>query len=101
MNDELSDDIKRKFMLPLTIELLDHKEKVFHDAPVSPTLLEHGWKPIWLWEIIYKIRPKYVERGRIIIYNWIYTAIFDVMSVLHCLNVNCLEGIGKWFYDLR
>ena len=30
VNDELSDDIKKKFMLPLTIELQDHKEKVFH-----------------------------------------------------------------------
>ena len=37
MNDELSDDIKKKFMLPLTIELQDHKEKVFHNASVSPT----------------------------------------------------------------
>ena len=36
MNDELSDDIKKKFMLPLTIELQDHKENVFHNAPVSP-----------------------------------------------------------------
>ena len=36
MNDELSDDIKKKFMLILTIELQDHKEKVFHKAPVSP-----------------------------------------------------------------
>ena len=40
MNDELSDGIKKKFMLPLTIELQDHKEKVFHNAPVSPT--EHA-----------------------------------------------------------
>ena len=43
MNDELFDDIKKKFMLPpgmlpLTTELQDHKEKVFHNAPVSPTL---------------------------------------------------------------
>ena len=30
MNDELSDDIKKKSMSPLTIELQDHKEKVFH-----------------------------------------------------------------------
>ena len=37
MNDELSDNIKKKFMLPLTIELQEHKEKVFHNAPVSPT----------------------------------------------------------------
>ena len=36
MNDELSDDIKKKFMLPLTIELHDHREKVFHNSPVSP-----------------------------------------------------------------
>ena len=36
MNDELSDDIKKKFMLPLTIELQDQKEKVFDNAPVSP-----------------------------------------------------------------
>ena len=35
MNDELSDDIKKKFMLPLTVELQDHKGKVFHDA-LSP-----------------------------------------------------------------
>ena len=26
---------RKKFMLPLTIELQDHKEKVFHNAPVS------------------------------------------------------------------
>ena len=37
MNDGLSGDIKKKFMLPLTIELKDHKEKLFHNAPVSPT----------------------------------------------------------------
>ena len=37
MNDALSDDIKKKFMLPLTIELQDHEEKVFHNAPVSST----------------------------------------------------------------
>ena len=41
MNDELSDDIKKKFMLPLTTELQDHKEKVFHNAPVS-----HGLKSV-------------------------------------------------------
>ena len=35
MNDELSDDIKKKFMLPLTIELQDHKEKLFI-TPQSP-----------------------------------------------------------------
>ena len=35
MNDELPDDIKKKFRLPLQIELQDHKEKVFHNAPVS------------------------------------------------------------------
>ena len=35
MNDGLSDDIKKKFMLPLTIELHDPKEKVFHNAKVS------------------------------------------------------------------
>ena len=34
MNDDLSDDIKKKFMLPLTIELQDHEEKVFHNTPV-------------------------------------------------------------------
>ena len=38
MNDGLSDDIKK--MLPLTIELQDHKEKVFHNVPVSPTFHE-------------------------------------------------------------
>ena len=37
MNDELSDDIKKKFMLALTIELQDHKGKVFQNAPVSNT----------------------------------------------------------------
>ena len=36
MNDELSDDVKKEFMLPLTIELQDHKEKVFRNTPVSP-----------------------------------------------------------------
>ena len=35
MNDGISDDIKKKFMLPLTIELQDHKGKVFHCDPVS------------------------------------------------------------------
>ena len=38
MSDELADDIKKKFMLSLTIELQDHKEKVFHKAPVSPNV---------------------------------------------------------------
>ena len=28
----LSHGIKKKFMLPLTIELHDHKEKLFHNA---------------------------------------------------------------------
>ena len=37
MNDGLSDDIKKKFMLPLTIELQDHKVKVFRNATVFPT----------------------------------------------------------------
>ena len=36
MNEELNDDIKKKFMLPLTIELQDHEENVFRNAPVSP-----------------------------------------------------------------
>ena len=36
MNDGLSDDIKKKFMLPLTIEPQDRKEKVFHNGAVSP-----------------------------------------------------------------
>ena len=35
MNDGLSDDIKKELMLPLTIEQQDHKEKVFHNTPVS------------------------------------------------------------------
>ena len=35
MNDQLSNDIKKKFMLPMTIEIQDHKEKVFHNDPVS------------------------------------------------------------------
>ena len=39
MNDELSDDIKKKFILPLTIELQDHKEKVFHNALVSHSII--------------------------------------------------------------
>ena len=39
MNDRLSDDIKKNFMLSLTIELQDYKQKVFHNAPVSPDLL--------------------------------------------------------------
>ena len=34
MNDELFDDIKNKVMLPLTVELQDHKEKVCHNAPL-------------------------------------------------------------------
>ena len=36
-------NIKKKFMLPLTIELSDHKEKVFHNAPPSPDL--EFWYP--------------------------------------------------------
>ena len=36
--NELSDDIKKKFILPLTTELPDHKEKVFHNTPVFPIL---------------------------------------------------------------
>ena len=39
MNDELSNDIKKKLMLPLTIELQDYKEKVSHSYPVFPTFL--------------------------------------------------------------
>ena len=35
MNDELSDNIKKKFMLSLTIELHDHKENVFHKSPLQ------------------------------------------------------------------
>ena len=35
MNDELSYDIKKKFMKPMTTELQDHKEKVLHNAQVS------------------------------------------------------------------
>ena len=35
INDGLSDDVKKKFMLPLMTELHDSKEKVFHNAPVS------------------------------------------------------------------
>ena len=34
MNDELSGNIKKNFMLPLMIELQDHKEKVSHNGPV-------------------------------------------------------------------
>ena len=41
MNDGLSDDIKKKFTLPLTIELHDHIKKVFHNSPVSLSA-EHG-----------------------------------------------------------
>ena len=40
MNDELSDDIKKKFLLPLTIELQDHKEKCFV-TPLSNFLLSN------------------------------------------------------------
>ena len=36
MNDGPSDDIKKKYRLPLTIELDDVKKKVFANAPVSP-----------------------------------------------------------------
>ena len=35
MNITVSDDIKKRFALPLVIELQDHKEKVFHNALVS------------------------------------------------------------------
>ena len=44
MNDGLSVDIQKKFMLPLTSELHDPKEKVFHNAPVSPRLGRTTWK---------------------------------------------------------
>ena len=37
MTDGLSDDTKKKFMLSLTIELHDPKEKLFHNAPVFST----------------------------------------------------------------
>ena len=40
MNDELSDNIKKTFMLPLRIEVQD--KKVFHNAPISPC----HYKPI-------------------------------------------------------
>ena len=44
MNDELSDEIKKKFMLTLTIESKDHKEKEFRNAPVPLTAhLERGY----------------------------------------------------------
>ena len=39
MNDGLSDDIKKKFMLPVTIELQDHKEEVFHNARFNLAIL--------------------------------------------------------------
>ena len=38
ISDELSDDIKKKFILPLTIELQDHKEKVFYNTPLYHTV---------------------------------------------------------------
>ena len=40
MNDGLSDDIKRRSLCChcLTTESQDHKEKVFQNVPVSPTL---------------------------------------------------------------
>ena len=38
MDDGLSDDIKKKFMLPMTTDLQDHKEKVFNNAAISPTV---------------------------------------------------------------
>ena len=38
MNDKLSNDVKKKITLPLTTELQDHTEKVFHNAPVSPMI---------------------------------------------------------------
>ena len=44
MNDELLDDMKKKFILPLTIELQDHKDKVFHNSPVSPTCIIPWYK---------------------------------------------------------
>ena len=40
MNGELSDDIKKKFMLPLVVELQHLEEKEFHNAQVSPTGIE-------------------------------------------------------------
>ena len=39
MNDGLSDNIKKKFMLQLTIEPRDPKEKVFPNTPVFPAFL--------------------------------------------------------------
>ena len=40
MNGELSDDIKKKFMLSLVVELQHFEEKEFHNAQVSPTGIE-------------------------------------------------------------
>ena len=49
MNDGLSDDVKKKFRLPLTIELQE-----FHNAPVSPTIspkFSHLDDSFWFWDV--------------------------------------------------
>ena len=53
MNDGLSDDITKKFMLPLTIELEDHKEKMFHNAPVSPKLTYQNETSNTTYEVVH------------------------------------------------
>ena len=49
MNDKLSDDVNKKFMLPLTIEPQDHQEKVFHNAQSSLLLVVQPVAVVFHW----------------------------------------------------
>ena len=41
MNDELSDDIRKTFILPLTIELQDHIENGSYNPPLATKFCWH------------------------------------------------------------
>ena len=74
MNDELSDDIEKKFMLPLTIELQDHKEKVFHNAPVSATFEMFPILVFPIFLLCLKLETDYLCNWRLKI-NKVYNAV--------------------------
>ena len=67
MNDEPFDDIKKKFMLPLMIELQDHEEKVFHNLPVSHWLIMEKFQCFDTWGILKMAAVKSVEPGTILL----------------------------------
>ena len=58
MNDGLYDDIKKKFMLPLTTELQNHKEKVFHNASASLTVRNHGFNCTFMYLTLFHLGQK-------------------------------------------